>query len=189
MRASINYILKGFGYENLTDFKTTVFKLYFLECATCFSVIAGIAGSIRMFLEQSLGLDILVTGVFVLLIIFEMQTGIKASVIKHNQKVKSRKVGRMLLKIGVYICILFMLHTLASRMKFPEILNLELNPFMWLYYTFFIIMVFQLFISYLENLSTLGYKEAKGLIGVLLRKYNKWFEFDGTKDADNELNK
>jgi len=186
---TLEYILKGFGYDSLSDFNTTVFKLYFLECATCLSVIAGIAGSIRMFLEQSLGLDILVTGVFCLLIIFEMQTGIKASVKKNGQKIKSRKVGRMLLKIGVYICILFMLHTLASRMKFPEILNLELNPFMWLYYTFFIVIVFQLFLSYLENLSTLGYAEARGLVGIILRKYNKWFEFDGTKDADNELNK
>jgi len=186
---NIDYILKGFGYENLTDFKTTVFKLYYFNCATCLSVLAGIAGSVRMFLEKSLGLDILVTGVFVLLIIFEMQTGIKASVIKHNQKIKSRKVGRMLLKIGVYICILFMLHTLASRMKFPSIYELNLNPFMWLYYTVFIGIVFQLFISYLENLSTLGYAEARGLVGIVLRKYNKWFEFDGTKDADNELNK
>lgn len=186
---NLDYILKGFGYDNLTDFKTTVFKIYYLNCANCLGILASIAGSVRMFLEQSLGLDILVTGVFVMLIIFEMQTGIKASVIKNNQKVRSRKIGRMLLKIGVYICILFMLHTLASRMKFPQPFELDLNPFMWLYYTFFIVIVFQLFLSYLENLSTLGYAEARGLIGVILRKYNKWFEFDGSKDADNELNK
>lgn len=186
---NLDYLLRGFGYENLTDFKTTVFKLYYFNCANCLGIIAGLAGGLRMFLEQSLGLDILVTGVFVMLIVFEMQTGIKASVVKNNQKIKSRKVGRMLLKIGVYISILFMLHSLASRMKFPIILNLELNPFIWLYYTFFIGIVFQLFISYLENLSTLGYAEARGLVGIILRKYNKWFEFDGTKDADNELNK
>jgi hypothetical protein len=33
--------------------------------------------------------------------------------------------------------------------------------------------VFQLVISYLENLGNLGYKEAKGIAGIVLRRYNK----------------
>ena len=71
-------------------------------------------------------------------------------------------------------------------MKNPIVLGLEINPFEWLYYVFFTGVIFQLIISYLENLASLGYNEAKGIIGIILRKYNKWFEFDGTKNADNE---
>ena len=80
----------------------------------------------------------------------------------------------MILKIGVYINILFLLHTLASRTKTLSLGDsFEINPFMWLYYTVFTAIILQLVISYLENLGSLGYKEAKGLVGIILRKYNK----------------
>lgn len=181
---TIKYLLKGFGFENLNDFSSTTFKIFYTPNAVNLVSLSGILGTARLFIENSLGMDIIVFAAFVFLIIAEMQTGIKAAIQKKGERIKSRKIGRMILKIGIYSFILFILYSFSSKMKNPTVLGFEVNPFEWLYYVVFTSIVFQLVISWLENLSILGYHEAKGLVGVILRKYNKWFEFDGTKDAD-----
>ena len=91
----------------------------------------------------------------------------------------------MILKIGVYVGILFMLFTFANKTKTIDFIGFDVNPLGWLYYAVFVGITFQLVISYFENLGNLGYKEAKGLAGIVLRRFNKWFEFDGEKDGDN----
>ena len=181
--------MQGFGYFDSYDFYTTLFKVNSVKLTILTGITSVSLGSIRMTIEECIGLDVLVLGCFVWLILAEWQTGLKVARLKKNEKFQSRKFGRMILKIGVYINILFLLHTFASRIKtltFGEMF--EVNPFMWLYYTVFTAIMLQLVISYLENLGSLGYKEAKGLVGIILRKYNKWFEFDGQKDADGALN-
>lgn len=189
MKRPIDYLLQGFGYFDLHDFYTTLIKTTTPKLFVLMSITSITLGTIREFVEKTMGLDILVLGVFVFLIIAEWQTGLKVARKVKNEKIQSRKFGRMILKIGVYINILFSLHTLASRTKTLSFGDMfEINPFMWLYYTVFTAIMLQLVISYLENLGSLGYKEAKGLVGIILRKYNKWFEFDGQKDADATLN-
>jgi hypothetical protein len=144
------------------------------------------SGTIRYYFEQSIGVDIVVYIAFSFLIIAETQTGIKASIKVKNKRFRSRPFGRMFFKLFTYTTLLFVLNSFSSRIKTPELLGFEVNPFQWLYYVVFAGIIFQLVISWLENLSVLGYSEAKGLLGVVLRKYNKWFEFDGTKNAENE---
>lgn len=184
--SQLKYILKGFGYDNVNDFLTTNFKIFYIPNAQLALTFTGVLGTIRMFSETYLGLDLVVLSVFVLLIVAETTTGMKVALKIKKHRIQSRKIGRMLLKIGIYIFIVFMLYSLSSRMKNPSVLGIELNPFEWLYYVFFTGIIFQLVISYLENLAALGYDEANGIMGIILRKYNKWFEFDGSKNADNE---
>lgn len=179
------YLLKGFGYQSLNDLSTTVFKIFYLNNIKITMPIIISLGTIREFIEGCMGLDLAIIIAFVWLLCAEFQTGIKVAVKKKNERIKSRKIGRMILKIGVYIQILWVLYTFSSKMKNTEFIGFEINPFGWLYYIVFIGIVFQMVISYLENLSALGYSEAKGIHGVILRKFNKWFEFDGTKNADN----
>lgn len=181
---NLNYLLQGFGYVDAHDFVTTIIKTTTPKMIVAMSFTSLTLGTIREFIEVNLGLDIVVLGVFVFLIVAEWQTGMKVSVRKGN-KIKSRKIGRMILKIGVYITILFMLYTFAEKTKSIEFQGFEINPMGWLYYAVFVGITFQLVISYFENLGNLGYKEAKGLAGIVLRRFNKWFEFDGEKDGDN----
>lgn len=184
MKRPIDYLLQGFGYFDLHDFYSTLIKTTTPKLVVLMSITSITLGTIREFVEKTMGLDILVLGVFVFLIIAEWQTGIKADMIKRNSKFQSRKMGRMILKIGVYNGILLMLYTFASKTKSLDFVGFEVNPLAWLYYAVFIGIIFQLVISYLENLGVLGYSEAKGLAGIVLRKYNKWFDFDGEKDGD-----
>ena len=112
-------------------------------------------------------------------------TGLKVALNKKGERVRSRKIGRMILKIGVYMQILLVLYTFSSKIETKTIFGFEVNPFDWLYYIVLAGIIMQMVISWLENLSALGYNEAKGLHGIILRKFNKWFEFDGTKDGDS----
>lgn len=181
----INYILNGFGYENTSDFRRSLYGL-------CLSgdkwewklILISIAGAFRMILDDFLGFDIPVFWAFVFLVCAEVYTGVKVSRKIKGQKFKSRRFGRMILKLGVYLFIVGILNVFAKSIDAPDIMGVSLNPFLWLYYAVFIGIVFQLVASYMENLGALGYKESKSIAGFVLRKLNTWFEFDGSKEND-----
>lgn len=181
----INYFVKGFGFQNLQEFIHSSFK--FLDPSNTPRKVAlnisAIMASVLSFLENLIGVHFLVIVAFTVLIVAENQTGIKVD-FKNGKKFKSRKFGRMFLKICVYLNILAILNVLNVYIDFPEIQGFEINPFLFLYWFCLIGIVFQLLISYLENLSNLGYNEVNGFLGALLRKYNEWFEFDGSKNND-----
>ena len=180
----INYVLQGFGYDDSQDFLSTIFKIFYIDKSHILLFLSALLGTFRIFTKDYLGLDFAVFMALIFLIVAEVWTGTKVSVLKKGERIQSRKIGRMLLKIGVFVSILYVLHAFSSNMKSPSVLGLEVNPYEWLYYIVFTGIVFQLLISWLENLASLGYSEANGLVGIILRKYNKWFEFDGTKNPD-----
>lgn len=175
---AIKFILNAFGYRTVDDFGTTVFKwpLWGGYWIAGLSAFGGLVSEVT-------GLQWALALAFVLLIIAETWTGLRVAYRVKGEKWRSRKFGRMLLKIGTYIFILSLLNTFAEHSQLPEgIVEEYLNPFRWMYYVVFIWIVMQLWISYLENLGLLGYSETRGLVGFILRKFNKWFEFDGKKD-------
>ena len=181
----INYIFKGFGYSDLREFNHSLFSI----AANGFDfkiLIVLILGSLRYFIKELVGLDLPVFIAFVILIICEFWTGIKVSIKNRGEKVQSRKLGRMIIKIGTYSLIVALLNTLSKTFTIPDLMGFNINPFTWLFYTVFIMIVFQMVISWFENLGQLGYKETKTIAGLVLRKFNKWFEFDGNK-SNTEL--
>ncbi len=178
----LKYILKGFGFENSADYKHSVYGLIFSgDNADLKLMLIALAGSVRFFIKASVGFDLPVFCAFVFLVIAEFYSGVKVSRKVNKQKFKSRPVGRMIVKIGTYLLILSVLQIFASGINAPDIMGVNMNPFTWLYYVVFIGIVFQLLISWFENLGCLGYKETRTLAGFILRKFNKWFEFDGSK--------
>ena len=174
---SLNYYLQSFGFSDTLDYARATFPRSFK-----LAYLGGFFGLLRICLHEIAGMDLAVFISFVLLIIAEFHTGVKVDRIKRKNKFQSRKAGRMIFKVGTYMFILVLLNSFAKGINFPEIAGFDVNPFQWLYYAVFITIVFQLFISWLENLSCLGYKESATIIGVLLKKFNKWFELDGDKN-------
>jgi len=177
----LKYLLNGFGFKNTQDLSGSLFKIDLPGLS-----LSALLAAIRLTITNCTGLDAVVFLAFVALIGAEFQTGIKVSMQVKGERFKSRKFGRMILKIGIYIMIIVLLHSFSSNIKTPSVLGFDVNPFQWLYYTVFMAIVFQLFISWMENLGCLGYKETKTIAGFVLRKFNKWFEFDGTKDNGTE---
>lgn len=184
MKEFFTYIVQGFGYKTLQDFSSTVFKGFYLADMKLFLITSVSLGTLREFVIINTGLDVVFWGAFIFLIIAEWQTGLRVA-FKGGDKFRSRKFGRMILKIAIYIAIISMLHSFSVATKIHVFEGFELNPFAWLFYVVVVAITFQMFISWLENLGNLGYKEAKGLAGIVLRKFNKWFEFEGQKDGDN----
>ncbi len=170
----INYYLTAFGFLNYKDYLGSTFGYMMSPRALSVSIVIGYVSSL---LKQHLGFSLVVFLAFVVLNFLEFKTGVKASKRK-GQKVESRKMGRMFLKVGTYVIIIWILNAFQTELKFPSIMNFQLNPFIVVYWAFLAGVIYQLFISLLENLVALGFHEADGVLGFVIRKYNKYFEKD-----------
>ncbi|CAA0144712.1 Holin [Tenacibaculum maritimum] len=165
----INFLLDGFGFENLMDFKTSSFGYITINVVKCSTVLSLV--------KTLFGVDWLFFLAYVCLIAFEWYTGVQAS-FKKGQKHQSRKLGRMILKIGVYSGLLFILNGFKTTTKMPHIEGFELNPFSWLYWIVLFVIIWQLLISVLENLEVLEFEWASKLIAIINIKVNKKLGLD-----------
>ena len=177
----IEYLLDGFGFVSARDFMVSTFKLMYIDNTKLLVFLSAVLGMV----VKLTGMEAPVMAAFVLLVCAEFWTGIKVARKVKGEKIKSRKLGRMFLKIGVYMFILGIIHTFATFIKIPEVMGFPLNPFVWLYYAVLVGIIFQFIVSYLENLGLLGYQATKTLAGTALRKLNEYFEVDGTKNNDD----
>lgn len=168
----VNFILDGFGFEDLNDFKLSTFGFITQKVVSCSSVLALV--------KTLFGVDWLFFVGYVFLIALEWYTGVQAS-FKKGLPHQSRKLGRMMFKISVYSGLLFILNSFKSTTKTPSIEGFELNPFNWLYWIVLFVIIWQLLISVLENLSVLGFDWADKLIDIINFKVNRKL---GLKDED-----
>lgn len=175
----INYYLKGFGFKDMGDYITSTFGFMIQPNAIKMSISIG---AISAYMQEYLGFPLFVFSAFVALNILEFRTGIKASV-KRGQRVESRKMGRMLLKVGTYIIIIWILHSFQKGLHLPSLFGFELDPFIVLYWAFLAGVIYQLFKSLLENLVALGWEEANGVLGFVVRKYNKYFSEENENNS------
>lgn len=179
----MSYYLKAFGFVNFQDLFTTLFCKANIYLSAGFSL--GIATA-TAFIGDVTGFNLGAFLAFLFLILAEWHTGLKVARIVRGEKIKSRKVGRMIIKIGVYTTIISILNGLSNNVKMPPLFDLEINPLEWLYYVAILFIVFQLIVSYLENLGKLGYNEAGRLSKFFKGKMSSWLEIDGDK-SNNEF--
>ncbi len=171
---TIDFILKGFGFENLQDFKVSAFGFVLTSKITKVTAFLALVAS---FLHDLLGVKPMFLGAYCVLIIFEWYTGIKASY-KQGKPHQSRKMGRMLFKIAVYSIPVYILNQFHTHSHFPMIMDYEIDPFVWLYWAVLIGIIWQLLISLLENLAVLGFKWATMLIRIINKKFYEKFGID-----------
>ncbi len=169
----INYILDGFGFINWADFKSSAFGFINIKIIEWAALLACAAELIH----NAFGVSYAFVIAYVLLIIFEWITGVKAS-FKRGEKHSSRKLGRMLLKVAVYSLPLFILNTFQKEVQFPEILGHEIDPFIWLYWAVILVIIWQLLVSLLENLDELGFPFAKTLMKIINKRFYEHFHID-----------
>lgn len=176
----INYVLKGFGFVDLDEFLKSAFGFFYtstsiikidLIVAFIFSTVSFLFGFNHLFLIA-----------YVVLLVSEWYTGIQASM-KRGERHESRKFGRMILKIATYLVPIYILNTFAKNADFIKIMDLELDPFSWLYWVVLLGIIWQLLVSLLENLDSLGVKYAKILIRIINKKFYKQFELDDTDSS------
>ena len=177
----INYFLKGFGFLSFNDYLKSAFGFIYtsssiikidLVLAFIFSAVSFLFGFNHLFLVA-----------YVVLLISEWYTGIQAS-LKRGERHESRKFGRMILKIATYLVPIYILNTFAKNADFIKIMEFELDPFSWLYWVVLLGIIWQLLVSLLENLDSLGVRYAKTLIKIINKKFYKQFELD---EANNSI--
>lgn len=163
----MNYIVQGFGFVSFKAFlkSTTGFiTVKVLNISSIVAVINMIFGFNHSFLMA-----------YVILIVSEWITGVIAS-LDRGEKHESRKLGRMLLKIGVYSVPLYVLNAFSKNTNFPSIQGYELDVFLWLYWTVLTVIIWQLVISLLENFDSLGFKWAKVALRIINKRFHKQFD-------------
>ena len=171
----INYFLKGFGFVSLDEFLKSAFGFIYtstpiikidIVLALIFSTVSFLFGFNHLFLIA-----------YVVLLISEWYTGVQAS-LKRGERHESRKFGRMILKIATYLVPIYILNTFAQNANFIKVMDIELDPFAWLYWAVLLGIIWQLLVSLLENLDSLGVRYAKTLIRIINKKFYKQFELD-----------
>ena len=175
---TLNYILQGFGFQNSHDFLRSSFGHTF---SALFVKIDFVLSFLFATIHFLFGFNHLFLTAFVVLLVFEWITGVQASR-ERGEKHESRKFGRMLLKIAIYLVIIYILHTLSANADFPSVAGFEFDPFHWLYWVVLIAIIWQLVVSLLENLDCLGFRFAKVLLKIINKKFYKTFELNDNDD-------
>lgn len=166
---NITYYLKAFGFNCKNEYLNSTFGFIDHKVIS----VSAIIGITKTFIGESLGFNTFVFLAFVTLNMLEFWSGIRVAKKKKIQ-IESRKMGRMFLKVGTYVLIVWMLNMFMQHLKFPVIFGHEMDPFFALYWGFLIAIIYQLLKSLAENYEALGYKEMKGFLEILNRISTKY---------------
>lgn len=166
---TLDFIVQAFGFAGIENFKLSTFGFVTHKVFSCSMALAVV--------KSFFGVNHAFVFAYASLIIFEWITGVMAS-LKRGEKHESRKLGRMMLKLAVYCVPIAILNTFSKHSQFPTIQGYELDPFLWLYWTVLIVVIWQLTVSLLENLESLGFKWASVLLQIINKRFYKEFNID-----------
>ena len=139
----IDTFISEFGFINFMDFFISTFGFCTKEPILIISLSLATIGSI---VENFIGLDPVVYSAFILLIILEFCTGIKAS-LKEGVKIKSKRFGRFILKIIVYTILIGIINVFRTRLEIPEAVGVKINIYSLIYFLTLNLIIFQLILS------------------------------------------
>lgn len=180
MFKSLDLLIGEFGFECRKNFVASTFGFLLHKKSVAFSFYLG---ALALFIKKWIGLEAVVFVSFLLLILFEFITGIKAS-LKEGKKIESKKFGRVILKMLVYTLIIGIINSFKNNLPCPSIFGYDINIYEWIYYSVVNLILVQLIISVFENLSRLGFKETSTIFKVISNKLEKWFNLN-EKEKDN----
>lgn len=178
MKSAINSLIKEFGFDCHNNLISSTFGFLLQKKTISISLYLG---AISMFVKKWVGIEGVVFATFLGLILFEFVTGIKAS-LKEGNKIESKRFGRVILKMLIYTTMIGMINVFKNNLHSPSIFGYEFNVFELIYNTVVYGILIQLFISVLENLSRLGYKETSKLFKIVSRIFDRWIKLDDSED-------
>lgn len=165
---------EGFGYEGFADFWHSSFHPKSLHVV---SLISGWLAFLAVPFEEWIGMKPIVYLAFITLGVIEFITGIKAA-IKERKKIKSRKISRMIIKLGTYTVLIALMNIFKNHLEIPSVAGIEVDIYSWIYYAIVNLVVIQLLISVLENFGRLGFAETNMITKFLYAKLRQWFDVD-----------
>jgi phage-related holin len=172
MKNHINNIMQEFGFHSSMDFLSSTFGYLTKPPVLVVSFSFATIGTI---VEKFIGLDPVVYLAFIVLLFVEFFTGIRAS-LKEGKKLYSKRFGRVILKLLVYTTLIGVIHIFKTRLDIPKIYDFEINVYSMIYYAVLNLIVIQLILSVLENLSRLGYKESSKIYKAISNILNRYIK-------------
>jgi hypothetical protein len=182
MILAITNFIKEFGFKNFGEFFASSFGFFTKKNILFISFSLGLVAE---YVHDFLGLDPYVYSAFILLIFLEFWSGIKAS-LNEGKKIQSKRFGRVILKLGVYTCIIGILNIFSTRLYVPEAFGIKINLYSVIYYTILNLLTFQLILSLLENLSRLGFEETSKLYSAISKVLKKYLDLDSENNEGDE---
>lgn len=182
LKEYLNELMVEFGFDNYYEFLMSTFGFSIKKPILFISVSLAFAGTA---IQNVLGLDPVVYGAFIVLLVFEFFTGIRASR-KEGKRIQSKRLGRVILKIMVYTLIIGIVNIFRTRLEIPSAFGMEINIYSLIYFASLNLIIFQLLLSVFENLSRLGYRESSIIFSYLARKAEKWFSLDDGSENKSE---
>lgn len=187
MRYPIKYYIQEFsqilahqlGFDNLTDLAKSIVNYKLLLFSG--NIIITIA-ALTQVLGDLFGLQPQILIGFIVLILLEFGTGIGAS-LSNGQKVQSKKMARVFTKLAIYGLLLFGLNSMTGLQAF-NFWGFEISLWDYIFWVFFCGTSFTLFISILENLDRMGFKETHVIHKLLQGKLQLFIDFDRKKTED-----
>lgn len=173
MIKTVTFLIQAFGFESWVDLKTSLFGFVQSKSVIVGSGAVGFGAMLLDAIPTLFGVQYAFFLAYVGLVILEWVTGVLAS-LRRGDKHESRKLGRMLLKVLIYSLLVALLHQM-TKIEFPQAVAwLEaVNPFKWLYWLMIVIIIWQLWVSVLENLDSLGFRFARIALKLINRKFEK----------------
>lgn len=181
MKNAVRAFMQEWGYNNFTEFTTSTFGYMKPKILA----LSGGLGVAAVKFEEFIGLTPIVYIAFALILIMEFFTGIKAS-LKEGTPIDSNKWQRVILKLIIYTLVIGVINIFKDHFVIPEIMGFEINIYAWIFYTVINLVVVQMILSVLENLSRLGFEETSAIFKVIKQKLNKWFKLDVNERGNNE---
>lgn len=167
------------GFISFTALAKSLFNIKLLAYSSPLIILIG---SFTKILSNSLGLKPQILIGFIVLIVLEFFTGIRASLL-NGGKIQSRKVTRIFTKLAIYGFLLFGLNSMAGIEPFI-IWGFTISLWDYIFWVFFCGISFKLFISILENLDRMGWKETTIIHKFLNGKLKLFIDFDRKKTDD-----
>jgi len=175
MRNFFNYIVSNFGFDDLSDFTSSLLHPKAMLLTIPFAGLSSV-------FETYFGLQSITIFSFVLLVTLELITGLTASKVQ-GKPIESKKFGRFGLKVFVWISLIFILNSLKIEYRGHEdtIGGLAYGLLNWLHGTLFIYICIEYLISVLENMGAISGKSNKGIIDNIKDKLKSFMGNDKKK--------
>jgi len=167
-------LIEDFGYNGYTDYFYSTFHSYMIKPIAILSVsLSTFTFITNAIFTDYVGLQPIVYLSFFVLLLMEFATGIYAS-LKEGKKIESRKLGRFILKIASYTLVLTMVNIFSKHIGTIGLFGNDFNMYAYVYSIVLNMIIIQLIISVLENLSRLGFRETSSVMQFIMKRFDKY---------------
>jgi hypothetical protein len=172
LRLSLDKQMKEWGFNNLNDFFQSAFHSESFITIFVTSVSLTALGEI---IREIIGFTPMVYVSFIVLLLVEVVTGIRASLLE-GEKINSKRFGRFILKTFVYTIMLGITNVFGSQIEgFTSYIYNTIHMLIFDYITL------QLIISVFENLSRMGYQESSSVFNGIHKVISKYIKLNDKK--------